>query len=127
MEKFTCTCNGCRRMPRDYARSHVESVLSELNGHYFGADTRRFFRVRLQGFTYERVSGTCGAVIVFSTKAGDMGNTWRESDAAVFCRYGNLVESWQGKDARNLRKDASPAFEYAVRACMCHGCQIDRA
>lgn len=138
---FPCACNGCRNTPARFDRINygADLLAKEIHGHYFDADTRRFFGSRiLRVRTLDRQTpgdGDGGAVIVESLK-GDWDGTHRVYRATVWCRYGHLVD--RGIDGAGLPRlqfgTAAPAHKWAksphpllvVAGCDCHGCTLDR-
>ena len=120
---FTCTCNGCRNIPKRFDSYQVEVIANEVEGYYFSPDTRRFFGVRLTGF-YNLASG--GVLITSTQKAGWEISDGREYNHAYFCKYGNLVKDFRFKSKTQAKKAIFTGSD-AVEACSCHGCQIDRA
>jgi hypothetical protein len=119
---FVCTCNGCLQMPKDYHFTHCSSIVAELNGHYFSPSTMRFFGSRVTGF---RVLYSSGGVIITSTqKAGFDDSLGREIVHTYFCKYGNLVEAYHYKNAREAQKNLFEGSD-KVDSCTCHGCQIE--
>jgi len=120
---FTCTCNGCRQVPKRFDSSYVEGIAEETEGFYFSANTRKFFGVRLTGF-YTLSGG--GVVVIATQKAGFSDEAGREINHAYFCKFGNLVKDFHYKTKIQARKSLFEGSE-AVDACSCHGCQIERA
>lgn len=120
---FTCTCNGCRNIPKRFDSYYVEAIVDELEGYYFAPGTRRFFHVRLTGF----YTLSTGGVLITSTQAAGFSESdGREINHAYFCKYGHLVADIRYKTKIQARKGLFTLSD-KVTACECHGCQLDRA
>lgn len=134
---FTCTCKGCRRRTAAFNRIDygADSLAAELQGYYFSADTRRFFRSRVLRVVILPRDGIGGAAIVES-KAGDMDNSYRKFCVTHWCKYGTLVDRDQfGNEIKTEWLTGKPAHRYAadtekiaavIAGCDCHGCTLDR-
>lgn len=147
---FACRCNGCRRRPVEWFQGmtdwHIFDKTARGGGHYFAADTRRFFSSRVLGHRVISAAGGADGVIITESKAAGW-NGGRVYCATVWCRFGDLVtiggEDYAPNAARagcdvvasssaSLRRfllsDAAADWaRVSIATCLCHGCQIDRA
>jgi hypothetical protein len=123
---FACTCNGCRNYPKDLNRLYWEGLVAELNGFYFSPTNRKFHRSRITDWTF---FGESKAVSIKETRAkGWDVSDGREYAVSLWCKFGNLVDSIaqeNGKKATSFMVSEEASLK--IKACACHGCQLDRA
>lgn len=133
--KFDCQCNGCRNYPRRPAQIwHESQIKSVTNGHFFSADTMKFFKSRVSDFKPVGISssGIASLAVIVSSKFGD--DSPRHYEIVIVCPYGELWR--EGEDAgglvkydslRQARASKTWKFEISRPICKCHGCQLDEA
>lgn len=120
---YPCTCRGCRGYRQDYSGIyHADQIADRIRGHYFDADTKRFFRSRVNA--WRELPG--GGFVVRESVSGDWDHSYRVHRVVTFCPYGELVEQ---SEKFSTGKRAEVAFRQVseVAGCTCHGCEIDRA
>lgn len=130
--KFYCNCNGCRGHAKASSlyRNYWQGLVSELNGFYFSPDNRRFHGSRITGWNYLYLEGSHdihGVTIKETRKAGFYDSDGREYAVSLWCRYGNLLDSYRQENARAANKfmESTKALEL-INGCSCHGCTLDR-
>ena len=130
--KFSCNCNGCRGHVKGNSlyRNYWQGLVIELGGQYFSPNNRKFHGSRITGWHYFYLPDSrdvYGVAIKETRKAGWDDSAGREYAVSLWCRYGELVDSYRQDSAREANKFMeSAAALQLVKLCGCHGCTLDR-
>jgi hypothetical protein len=127
IERFACSCNGCRNYPTRPAEIWHESQIAEKeNGtFYFKPQTMRFFNSKIADFKGVKVLGEVESLSVIVSSRYDKG-AQRYYEIVILCPYGTIHrESKKFETLSKARKDWDATISGFV-PCECHGCILDR-
>jgi hypothetical protein len=136
--KFNCECQGCRNWLPDIAGIvYPEQLAHRAQGYYFSRDTMRLFKSRY--VDWSRLTNAAagsgkdnrdGVAVIVSSRQGYDGAA-RYYEVITLCAWGAVHrgENSDGLEQFETLRAARKALAAATypAACLCHGCQLDRA
>ena len=136
--QFNCECKGCRNWLPDIAGIvYPEQLAHRAQGYYFSRDTMRLFKSRY--VDWSRLTNAAagsgkdnrdGVAVIVSSRQG-YECAARYYEVITLCAWGAVHrgENSDGLEQFETLRAARKALAAAAypAACLCHGCQLDRA